>query len=67
MKRIISMFICLLLVPVAALAQTIAMEEQHLTFAYPDSWLVLSPQLAMVYAPLLEENGLDPAALSQEM
>ena len=67
MKRIISMFICLLLVPIAALAQTIAMEEQHLTFAYPDSWLVLSPQLAMVYAPLLEENGLDPAALSQEM
>jgi len=70
MKRIISIFIsvfliCLLSMP--ALAQTVTMEAQNLTFSYPDTWLVLSPQLAMVYAPLLEEQGIDASALSQEL
>ena len=67
MKRIISIFIFALLLPCAAIAQTISMEAQHLTFSYPDSWLVLSPQLAMVYAPLLKEQGMDASALSQEL
>lgn len=53
--------------PCAAGAQTISMEEQGLTFEYPESWIVVSPQLAMVYAPLLEENGIDASALSQDM
>ena len=62
MKRIISIFIpvfvsaCMLaaLLSVPAAAQTISMEAQNLTYAYPDSWLVVSPQLALVYTPLLE-------------
>ena len=68
MKRIISLIVLLLVLSCgAACAQTIAMPEQGLTFEYPDSWLVVSPQLAMVYAPLLEENGIDSAQLSQDL
>ena len=68
MKRILIVLLaCLCLLPPAALAQTIAMPEQGLTFEYPASWLVVSPQLAMVYAPLLEEHGMDGYALSQEL
>lgn len=67
MKRIISIFILALLLPCMAMAQTVSMEAQNLTFAYPDSWLVVSPQLAMVYAPLLEEHGIDASALSEEL
>ena len=62
MKRIISIFISVLIsifaatlmLPCAALAQTVLMEAQNLKYAYPDSWLVVSPQLALVYTPLLE-------------
>lgn len=66
MKRI---FICLVLMlaPCLAAAQTITMQEQGLTFDFPDSWLVVSPQLARIYAPLLEEKGVDGEALSQEL
>ena len=70
MKRIISIFIFVFLIcllSMSALAQTVTMEAQNLTFSYPDTWLVLSPQLAMVYAPLLEEQGIDASALSQEL
>jgi len=67
MKRIISLFILLLALSACASAQTISMPQQGLTFDYPDSWLVVSPQLAMVYAPLLEENGIDGAQFSQEL
>lgn len=66
MKRIL-VFLLLMLVPCMALAQTISMEEQGLTFDFPESWLVVSPQLAVVYAPLLEEKGVDGCALSEEM
>ncbi len=66
MKRIL-VFLLLMLVPCMALAQTISMEEQGLTFDFPESWLVVSPQLAVVYAPLLEEKGVDGYALSEEM
>lgn len=67
MKRILLLLFALLLVPQMAMAQVIAMDEAHVSFDYPDSWLVVSPQLAMVYEPLLGEHGLDAAALSQEM
>lgn len=68
MKRIIYLLLLLaLLAPCAAGAQTIAMEAQGLTFEYPESWIVVSPQLAMVYAPLLEENGIDASTLSQDL
>ena len=67
MKRILfGLLLVLALVPCAAGAQTIAMEAQGLTFDYPESWIVVSPQLAMVYAPLLRGNGTDASALSQE-
>ncbi|MBQ7786491.1 MAG: hypothetical protein IJ381_10180 [Clostridia bacterium] len=67
MKRILTVLLVLTLVPCMALAQTISMEEQGLTFDFPESWLVVSPQLAVIYAPLLEEKGVDGYALSEEM
>lgn len=69
MKRIIWIVILLLwlLMPLNAIGQTITMEQAHIAFDYPESWLVVSPQLAMIYAPLLEEAGIDPAELSQQM
>ena len=50
-----------------ASAQKIEMEDVFLTFDYPDTWLVVSPQLAKVYAPLLEEAGIDAELLAQEL
>lgn len=67
--KIISVFICLLalLVPVSAGAQRITMDEGHVSFDYPDEMLVVSPQLCGVYAPLLEDAGIDPEVLAEEM
>ena len=64
--------VCLLLalalaLPCAASAQRIEMDAAHLAFDYPDDWLVVSPQLSLVYAPLLEDAGLDAQSLSQEL
>ena len=67
MKRILTALLLMALLPCMAIAQTISMEEQGLTFDFPESWLVVSPQLAVVYAPLLEEKGVDGHALSEEM
>ena len=69
MKRIISILILLsaLLGASAAHAQKIAMDEAYLTFDYPEEWLVVSPQLAKVYAPLLQEAGMDAGKLSKEL
>ena len=67
MKRIAILLLALLLVPCMAQAQRIAMKEQGITFDYPESWLVVSPQLAVVYAPLLQEKGIDGYALSEEL
>ena len=50
-----------------ASAQKIEMEDVFLAFDYPDTWLVVSPQLAKVYAPLLEEHSIDGDVLSQEL
>ena len=67
MKRIAIILLALAMLPCMAAAQRITMQEQGLTFDYPESWLVVSPQLAQVYAPLLEEKGIDGEALSEEM
>ena len=56
-----------LLMPCAGAAQRIEMEDAHLAFDYPDSWIVVSPQLAMVYERLLSDGGIDAAALSGDM
>jgi len=66
MKRILVCLV-LMLAPCLAFAQTVTMQEQGLTFDFPQSWLVVSPQLARVYAPLLAEKGVDGNALSQEL
>ena len=69
MKRIISILILLsaLLAAPAAHAQKIAMDEAYLTFEYPEEWLIVSPQLAKVYAPLLQEAGMDAEELSAQL
>lgn len=69
MKRILTFFIFILLAmgPGAAGAQTVVMDEGHVAFDYPDSWLVVSPQLCGVYAPLLEDAGLDADELAREL
>ena len=68
MKRILIALISLLaLMPAAALGQVVTMDEGHVAFDYPDSWLVISPQLCGVYAPLLEAEGMDADALSAEL
>ena len=69
MKRILSFLIFILLAmgASAAGAQTIVMDEGHAAFDYPDSWLVVSPQLCGVYAPLLEDAGLDADEIAKEL
>ena len=67
MKRIAILLLALAMLPALAAAQRITMQEQGLTFDYPESWLVVSPQLAQVYAPLLEEKGVDGYALGEEL
>ena len=67
MNRIILAFILCLLLCAPCAAQTVTMEDAHLSFDYPETWLVVSPQLAMVYEPLLKDAGIDAIALSDEM
>jgi len=69
MKRIIFLIaaVGLLLLSSACPAQTITMEDVYLSFDYPQSWLVVSPQLARVYAPLLEDKGIDAKTLSEQL
>ena len=67
MKRTILCFILALMLPACALAQRIEMEDARLAFEYPDSWLVVSPQLARVYERQLEDGGIDSEALAEEM
>lgn len=67
-KRIFTFILLVLLVAdVPVLAQRIEMEDVYLSFEYPESWLVVSPQLARVYAPVLAEAGIDGDVLAQEM
>ena len=69
MKRILSFLIFILLAmgASAAGAQTVVMDEGHVAFNYPDSWLVVSPQLCGVYAPLLADAGLDADDVAKEL
>lgn len=69
MKRILSFLVFILLAAgaSAAGAQTIVMDAGHAAFDYPDSWLVVSPQLCGVYAPLLADAGLDADELAKEL
>lgn len=68
MKRIISALVLLMLcLPGACLAQRIEMDEAHLIFDYPDTYTVVSPQLALIYERLLADMGIDAEALAQEM
>ena len=48
-------------------AQTIRMEKGYAAYDFPDEWLVLSPELCRVYAPVLREQGMDPDALAADM
>lgn len=67
-KRLV-LLVCLaaLWLPLPANAQTIAMDEANVTFDYPDSWLVVSPQLCGVYEPLLSEAGIDAQELAGQL
>lgn len=69
MKRftVLAALVLALLCASVCSAQTIRMDDAHMTFEYPESWLVVSHQLALVYAPLLEQAGIDAKVLSGEM
>ncbi len=69
MKRLIlaAALLLALLLPLSACAQMITMDDAHASFEYPDSWLVVSPQLAGVYAPLLERAGIDAKELARDL
>lgn len=66
-KTIITLLAALLLLPCMVLAQRIDMDEAHLAFEYPEDWLVVSPQLCGVYAPLLEGLSIDAQRLAEDM
>ena len=67
-KNILGILLLALLLALApAQAQRIEMEDVYLSFDYPDSWLVVSEQLAKVMAPLLSEAGIDGDVLAQEL
>ncbi|MBQ7488055.1 MAG: hypothetical protein IJT77_11235 [Clostridia bacterium] len=63
----LGLMLALFLLPAGAPAQSVRMDSGYAAFEYPDSWLVLSPQLCRVYAPILEAQGLDPEALRKDM
>ena len=71
MKQIRLLLLCAVLLAAVSVsgagAQTIVMEEGYVAFDYPDSWLVVSPQLCRVYAPLLSDMGRDPGILEEEL
>ena len=68
MKRILLLAAALwLLLASAALAQRIDMDNAHVSFDYPDTWLVVSPQLCTTYAQLLADAGIDAQALAGDL
>ncbi|MBP3657160.1 MAG: hypothetical protein J6K32_10750 [Clostridia bacterium] len=69
MKRIVLFLILLALaaMPACGAARRIDMPTAALAFDYPDSWLVVSPQLAKVYEPLLAARGIDAQVLSEDL
>lgn len=66
-KRFFALALLLAALPCLSRAQTVQMRDARLSFEYPESWLVVSPQLARVYEPLLSGAGIDADALSGEM
>ena len=66
---LLGVLLCLLLlfVPACTPAQTVRMDRGYAAFDYPDDWLVLSPQLCRVYAPLLEEYGMSYEDMRRDM
>ena len=67
MRRLFAAALLLCCLTASAAAQVIRMEDAGLTYDYPDSWLILSPQRCMIYSPILEEMGIDAGSLSEEM
>lgn len=67
MKRLFTLLAVLCLLAAPACAQRIDMDSAYLSFDYPDTWLVVSPQLCTTYAQLLEDAGIDAQALAQEL
>ena len=67
MKRILILLLLTLTLPCICCAQTIQMEDAHLSFDFYDDWLVVSPQLALVYEPILTQAGIDARELSGEL
>ena len=68
MKRMLLLMVALwLLLASTALAQRIDMDNAHVSFDYPDTWLVVSPQLCTTYAQLLADAGIDAQALADDM
>ena len=69
MKRVIlfaALYIALSLAFAAcACAQTITMEDIYAQIDFPDTWLVLSPQLLRVYEPLLSQHGFDVNGMAE--
>ncbi|MBQ9009022.1 MAG: hypothetical protein IJ088_06800 [Clostridia bacterium] len=67
-RRILPALLCLIcLMAAGAQAQTIRMDKGYVAYNYPDTWLVLSPELCRVYAPMIRERSMDPDALAQDM
>lgn len=68
MKRIallgLTALLCLLFVSCAC-AQTITMESVYAQLEFPETWLVLSPQLLHAYEPLLSQNGFDVSGMAE--
>ena len=68
MKRILLLMLALcLFLTSPALAQRIDMDNAHVAFDYPDTWLVVSPQLCTTYAQLLADAGLDAQSLAADL
>ena len=51
--------VCLILLLGTAAAQRMSSEKASVEAEFPDSWLIISPQLCRILAPLLESRGLD--------
>ena len=68
MKRLttllLSAALCLLFAACAC-AQTVTMEDIYAQIDFPDTWLVLSPQLLRVYEPLLSQHGFDVDGMAE--
>ena len=66
-KCLLILFLLALALPCVCSAQTVQMEDAHLSFDFYDDWLVVSPQLALMYEPILTQAGIDARELSGEL